>query len=68
MMIIEDNRCLATYARTNRRIQWKYAEWCGRWATKEDAIASVKEHFPNQRIEYRIEDRATGEITTGYTE
>lgn len=67
-MIISDNRSKATYARTNRRTKWQYSEWCGRWETVEEAIASVKEHFPGQRVEYRIEDRATDEIVTGFIE
>lgn len=66
MIIISDNRSKATYARVNRRVRWCYAEWCGRWATVEEAIESVKEHFPGQRVEYRIEDRATDEVITGY--
>ena len=65
-MVISDNRCLATYARVNPRVQWKYSEWCGRWATVEEAVARVKEMFPGQRVEYRIENRATDEVITGY--
>lgn len=65
-MVISDNRCLATYARVNRRVQWKYSEWCGRWATVEEAVARVKEIFPGQRVEYRIENRVTDEVITGY--
>ena len=68
MVIISDNHCFATYARVNRRIKWKYSEWCGRWATVEDAISRVREMFPRQRVEYRIENRATDEVITGYIE
>ena len=68
MIVIEDNRSKVVYARTNRRVQWRYSEYCGRWETVEEAIANAKEHFPSQRVEYRIEDRATDEVVTGFTE
>lgn len=66
MIIIEDDRCLVTYARVNRRVRWRYAEYCGRWKTREEAIKNAKEHFPGQRIEYRIENMETDEVTTGF--
>lgn len=66
MIVITDNRSKCTYARTNRRVRWKYAEWCGRWETVDEAIARVKEIFPGQKVEYKIEDRATDDVITGF--
>ncbi len=66
MIVISDNRRFATYARVNRRVQWKYSEWCGRWATVDEAIDKVEERFSGQHVEYRIENRATDEVITGY--
>ena len=68
MIVVCDDRKLCTYARVNRRVQWRYAEWCGRWATLEDALASVRRKFPQGRVEYRVEDRVTDEVKTGFME
>lgn len=68
MIVVTDNRCFVAYARVNRRVQWRYAEYCGRWETLEDAIRNAKEHFPGQRIEYRIENMVTDEVITGFTD
>ena len=47
-----DNRIYVIYIRTNRRVKWKYADYCGRWA--------------GVSFEYRIENRATDEVITGF--
>ena len=68
MVILTDNRYLATYARTNRRVRWEYSEYCGRWATIDEAISAVRERHTDGRVEYRIENRMTNEVITGYLE
>ena len=66
MIVFYDSRCWATYARTNRRVRWNYAQWCGRWDTVEEAISVVRERFPGERVEYRIHNLTTDETLTGY--
>ena len=59
-------RFLNVHARTASTLEWKYASWCGIWATMEEAIESARECYPDRPFEYRIENMATGEITTGF--
>ena len=55
------------YTRTNRRVKWKYADYCGRWASVDEAIKAAAERMAGGvSFEYRIENRATDEITTGF--
>lgn len=61
-----DNRIYVIYIRTNRRVKWKYADYCGRWASVDEAVKAAEEHAgASVSFEYRIENRATGETITG---
>ena len=62
------DRTKAIYVRTNRRVQWQYSEYCGRWRTDEEAISVAAERHKEERFEYRIEDLLTGSVVTGYAE
>lgn len=66
MIVIEDSRSKVIYCRTNRRIKWKYAEYCGRWESIADCLKSAKEHYGDQGFEYMIEDLATDAVMTGF--
>lgn len=60
------DRIYVIYTRTNRRVQWKYAEYCGRWESVSRAIEKAAELMgAGVSFEYRVENRATDEITTG---
>ena len=37
------DRIYVIYTRTNRRVQWKYAEYCGRWESVSRAIEKAAE-------------------------
>ncbi len=65
-MMIETNRTFKAYARTNRKVRWQYSEYCGRWESKERAIAEVMERYEGERAEYRIENMETDEVETGF--
>lgn len=56
MVKIQDTeRTYAIYIRTNKRVQWRYSKYEGRWASPEEAIAVAKERHPNISFEYQIE-------------
>lgn len=62
-----DNRIYVAYIRTNRRVKWKYADYCGRWASVDEAIKAAEERAgEGAAFEYRIENRATDEVITGF--
>lgn len=61
MIVIETNRVFAVYVRTNRRVRWQFAEYCGRWESLERAISEAKART-HGTFEYRIEDMSTGKI------
>lgn len=64
MIVIEDNRTKSIYIRQNRRVQWRYAEYCGRYETEAEAIENAKDRC-KEPFEYRIEDMS-GTIITGF--
>jgi hypothetical protein len=66
MIVINDDRVNVIYTRTNRRVKWQYAEYCGRYASIDEAIERAKEYYGDQGFEYRIENRETDEVTTGF--
>lgn len=66
MIVIKDDRVNVIYTRTNRRVKWQYAEYCGMYASIDEAIEHAKEHYGDQGFEYRIENRETDEVTTGF--
>jgi len=53
--IDKTDRTYAIYIRTNKRVQWRFAHYEGRWATPEEALAVAKERHPNISFEYQIE-------------
>ena len=55
MIIIETEKIYCVYARKNRRVKWRYAEYGGRYETVEKAIEAVREHFGDERVEYLVE-------------
>lgn len=56
-------RVWATYSRTNKRVQWRYSEWAGLWASPEEAEEKIREHYAaGQKVQYRCENRATDEV------
>lgn len=63
MIHIESDRIYSIYVRTNRHVQWQYADYCGRWATPEEAVEKAKERTPGD-FEYMIQD-LTGDRTYG---
>lgn len=65
MIIINDDRSKAIYVRYNRRVKWKYAEYCGRYRTNEEAIENAKTRCGDKSFEYLIEDME-GDRTTGF--
>lgn len=65
MIIIETNRIYSIYTRTNKRIQWRYADYQGRWETPEKAIEIATQRV-NGDFEYIIEDMEGNLIKTGY--
>jgi hypothetical protein len=62
MIVIQDNRTKAIYIRQNRRIQWRYAEYCGRYETEAEAIENAKSRCEGQ-FEYMIEDMDGSTVT-----
>lgn len=65
MIIIQTDRIYSIYARTNRKVQWRYAEYCGRWESIDRAIEEVKSRY-TEKVEYRIEDFDGEVIKTGF--
>lgn len=66
MIIIETTKTKYITVRTNRRVKWEYAEYCGRYETVEEALEAVKEHYGDQPLEWLIKDLDTDEVTTGF--
>ena len=67
-MIFMDNdgRVWATYSRTNKRVQWRYSQWSGRWSSVEEAEGKIKERYPaGAKVQYRSENLDTGEVVIG---
>ena len=56
MITIEDGKRYCLYSRTNKRVKWRYAEYGGRYASYEDAIASAGRHANGEPVQIRIED------------
>lgn len=67
MIIMQDDgKHFAVYCRTNRRVQWRYAEYGGRYESPEKAVEAVAAHYQGQRCEYQIENMDDGSIITGF--
>ena len=64
--MIETDRIYVVRTRTNRRVQWKYADYQGRYRSVEEAIDVAKERLGNVPFEYDIENMITGEVITGF--
>lgn len=61
------NRIYVIYIRINRRVKWKYADYCGRWVGVDEAIKAAEEYAgADAPFEYRVENRATDEVITGF--
>ena len=66
MIVTETDRIYVITIRTNRRVQWKYAQYAGRWETPEKAIEKAKERMGDVPFEYLIEKMGTDEEITGF--
>lgn len=66
MIAITTDRTKAIYVRSNRRVRWQYADYCGRWESADRALNEAKGQYAGQHFEYRIEDICTGEVVTGF--
>ena len=66
MIQIETNRIYVIYCRTNRRVQWRFSNYCGRYSTKDEAISKAKEIYGKTPFEYNIENWDTDEVETGF--
>lgn len=65
MIIVKDDLEYSAYFRTNRRTQWRYATYAGRWESLDAAIAEVKDRLDGRHGEYYIEERGTDTAHTG---
>lgn len=65
MIVIENAPRYAVYCRTNRRVKWQYSTYAGGFETIEKAVESIREHLPNQTVQYLAEDTETGEEIIG---
>lgn len=67
MIEISTTKIYVIYTRTNRRVQWRYAEYGGRYASADEALAAAERHYGIVPFEYQIENMETGEILkTGF--
>lgn len=66
MTVIETDKIYVLYTRMNRRVQWKYAAYGGRYRTIEDAVYAAKQYYGKTPFEYRIESMADDSVTTGF--
>lgn len=62
-----DNRNFIIYTRTNRRVQWSYSVYMGRWSSPEEAIENAKK-IGRGPFEYRIEEMGTNKVISGHIE
>ena len=67
MILIKTDRVYVAYARENRHVRWCYADYCGRWATMDEAIQKVKDMYDNS-VEYMIFNMETDETVRGFTQ
>lgn len=67
MIIVDcDGRVWATYSRINKRVQWKYSQWSGRWSSIEEVESKIKERYPiGMKVQYRAENLDTGDVVIG---
>lgn len=65
MIVIENAPRYVVYCRTNRRVKWQYATYAGCFDTIEAAIERIKEHLPDQAVQYLAQDTETGEEIVG---
>ena len=61
-----NGRTYAIYVRTNRRVRWQYAEYCGRWSSVEEAVEEAKARMNGEPFEYRVQNIGTDEVFTGF--
>lgn len=55
--------------RTNRRVRWEYSIYEGScWDTIDEIMAMLKERYPKQRVEYRIDDLQIGKYIIGFVD
>lgn len=66
MIVIETDKIYKLYARTNRRVKWKYAEYGGCYRTVEEAIESAKKHYGSKPFEYQIINLDDDSTITGF--
>ncbi len=64
MIVCETDRIYSVYIRTNRQVQWQYAEYIGRWETVEKAIEIAKQRV-KEPFEFRVED-FDGVVAVGF--
>lgn len=65
MIVCETDRIYSIYVRTNRRIQWRYAEYMGRWETIEKAVETAKQRM-TEPFEYRVEEIGGNVVANGF--
>ncbi len=66
MIVVKTDRVVCIYVRTNRRVKWQYATYCGRYRTNAEALRAARAYMGNFPYEYLIENRETDERTTGF--
>lgn len=66
MIVVETDKIYKLYARTNRRVKWKYAEYGGCYRTVEEAIESAKKHYSDIPFEYQIINLDDDSTITGF--
>jgi phosphoribosylformylglycinamidine (FGAM) synthase-like amidotransferase family enzyme len=66
MVKIENTeRTYAIYIRTNKRVQWKFAHYEGRWSSPEEAVKMATERHPDISFEYQIDQLGGDGIIQG---
>lgn len=66
MIVVETDDIYCIYVRTNRRVKWKYAQYGGRYKSREEAIEAAKQHMGTIPFEYLIESLEDGSEVTGF--
>ena len=64
-MIELNDRPFSVHYRTNKRTQWRYATYAGRWPSEERAIEEVRIRLNGEHGQYLIKDMSTGKETVG---
>ena len=66
MIVVKTDRVVCIYVRTNRRVKWQYATYCGRYRANAEALQAASKIMGDVPYEYLIENRETDERTTGF--